>query len=56
MAGALLTEAKFGQEIVSLLVATEKIAESLVRAIQGGLPDAIELPTFPEFAFAHEAG
>jgi CRISPR-associated protein Cas1 len=56
MAGALLTEAKIGQEVVSLLVATEKIAESLVRAIQSGSPDAIELPAFCESAFAYEAG
>lgn len=46
MAGVLITEAMNGSETVTLLVAAERAAESLVRAIEGGLPDALELPTF----------
>lgn len=46
MAGILITEAKNGSETVTLLVAAERAAESLVRAIEGGLPDALELPAF----------
>jgi len=46
MAGALLTDAKFAAEGVTLLVAAEKTAESLVRAIESGTPEVLELPTF----------
>jgi CRISPR-associated protein Cas1 len=44
MAGILLAEAKIGEETVTLLVAAERAAESLVRAIEASLPDALELP------------
>lgn len=47
MAGVLLGEAKMGAETVTLLVAAEKAAESLVRAIETGAPAALELPAFP---------
>ncbi len=46
MAGALLTDAKFAAEGVTLLVAAEKAAESLVRAIEAATPEVLELPTF----------
>ena len=46
MAGALLTEAKFASETVTLLVAAERSAESLVRAIESATPEALELPSF----------
>lgn len=44
MAGTLLTDAKIACETVTLLVAAEKAAESLVRAIESATPDALELP------------
>ncbi|MGB8366218.1 MAG: type II CRISPR-associated endonuclease Cas1 [Rhizomicrobium sp.] len=46
MAGTLLTNAKFASETVTLLVAAEKSAESLVRAIENAAPEALELPSF----------
>jgi CRISPR-associated protein Cas1 len=46
MAGVLLKEACIGQENVTLLVAADKGAESLVRAIESGTPDALVLPAF----------
>jgi CRISP-associated protein Cas1 len=46
MAGVLLAEAKNASETLTLLVAAEKAAESLVRAIESAAPDALELPTF----------
>jgi len=46
MAGALLTEAKFASETVTLLVAAERSAESLVRAIESATSEALELPSF----------
>lgn len=46
MAGALLTDAKFATEGVTLLVAAEKAAESLVRAIESATPEVLELPMF----------
>jgi CRISP-associated protein Cas1 len=46
MAGTLLTDAKMSCETVTLLVAAEKAAESLVRAIESAAPDALELPAF----------
>lgn len=46
MAGVLLSCARMGEEKVTLLVAAEKTAESLVRAMESGLPDALLLPAF----------
>lgn len=46
MAGALLTEAKFASESLTLLVAAERAAESLVRAIESSMPEVLELPSF----------
>ncbi len=46
MAGALLAEARLGDEVVTLLVAAERAAESLVRAIETAVSDVLELPTF----------
>jgi len=46
MAGTLLTEAKFASETVTLLVAAERSAESLVRAIESATSEALELPSF----------
>ncbi len=45
MAGALLTDAQMSSEKVTLLVAAEKVAESLVRAIESATPDVLELPS-----------
>jgi CRISPR-associated protein Cas1 len=45
MAGILLKDARVGAEKVTLLLATEKAAESLVRAMESALPDALALPT-----------
>lgn len=45
MAGALLKEASLGTQAVTLLVATEQAAVSLVRAIDSTAPDLLELPT-----------
>ncbi len=45
MAGALLTDAQMSSEKVTLLVAAEKVAESLVRAIESAAPDVLELPS-----------
>jgi CRISPR-associated protein Cas1 len=44
MAGVLLAEARSVGETVTLLVAAEKAAESLVRAIESATPDVLELP------------
>lgn len=44
MAGILLKDARVGSEKVTLLLATEKAAESLVRAMESALPDALALP------------
>lgn len=46
MAGALLANARVGKEIVSLLVASEKVAESLVQAMEGGSAALLQLPLF----------
>lgn len=46
MAGVLLKEARTGSENVTLLVAADIGAESLVRAIESGAPDALVLPAF----------
>lgn len=46
MAGALLAEAAFAQETTTLLVAAEKAAESLARAIEGCSAEILELPSF----------
>ncbi|MCC6949628.1 MAG: type II CRISPR-associated endonuclease Cas1 [Bradyrhizobiaceae bacterium] len=48
MASALLSEARVGSETVTLLVAAEKAAESLVRAIESNAAEALELPVLPE--------
>ena len=45
MAGILLKEARAGAENVTLLIATERAAESLVRAIESGSPDTLALPS-----------
>jgi CRISPR-associated protein Cas1 len=47
MAGILLADAKVGGDAVTLLVAAERAAESLVRAIDSSLPEALELPALP---------
>jgi len=44
MAGVLLAEAKMAEEAVTLLVAAERAAESLARAIEGGTAELLELP------------
>lgn len=46
MAGILLAEARMSSETVTLLVAADKAAESLVRAIESGIPDPFALPEF----------
>lgn len=46
MASVLLAEACNSGETVTLLVAAEKAAESLVRAIESSAPDVLELPAF----------
>ncbi len=46
MAGVLLGEARLGDDTVTLLVAAEHTAESLVRAIESGTPEALVLPSF----------
>ncbi|MBI1775493.1 MAG: type II CRISPR-associated endonuclease Cas1 [Proteobacteria bacterium] len=46
MAGVLLAEAKMSDETVTLLVAAERTAESLVRAMEGSTADILELPAF----------
>lgn len=47
MAGVLLREAKLDGGMVTLLTATEKSAESLVRAIEGATAEALMLPELP---------
>lgn len=47
MAGALLAEARMGEETVTLLVAAETAAESLVRAIEARTSEALMLPALP---------
>lgn len=47
MAGVLLAEAKMAAETMTLLVAAERTAESLVRAIEGSSAEILELPVFP---------
>lgn len=44
MAGILMQDCRVGQETVSLLVATEKVAEGLIRAIEGSSPALLTLP------------
>ena len=44
MSGILLAGARLGAEAVTLLTATERTAESLVRAIDGGTPANLTLP------------
>jgi CRISPR-associated protein Cas1 len=50
MASALLIDARVNGEAVSLLVAAEMAAASLVRALQNGRPDELALPDFEVFA------
>lgn len=44
MAGVLLGEARFGTDAVTLLTATERTAESLVRAFESATPAVLALP------------
>lgn len=46
MAGVLLATARVGAETVSLLIATEKAAESLVQAMEASSAALLRLPTF----------
>jgi len=46
MAGVLLNEAAVNADAVTLLVAAERAAESLVRCIESGATDGLELPAF----------
>ena len=48
LAGALNFDASVGAEKVSLLIATEKAAESLFRAMEHASPALIQLPVFAE--------
>lgn len=48
MAGVLLREASIGSDRVTLLVATERAAESLVRAIESSAPDVLALPALTD--------
>ena len=47
MAGALFSEARLGAETVTLLTAAERVAESLVRAIEASTPAVLTLPALP---------
>lgn len=47
MTGVLLASARWRDEAITLLVATEKAAESLVRALETGAPDSLATPTLP---------
>ena len=47
MAGILMQDCRVGRETVSLLVATEKAAEGLVRSMEGATPALLALPGFP---------
>lgn len=46
MAGVLMQDCQVARETVSLLVATEKVAQGLVRAIEGASPALLVLPRF----------
>lgn len=46
MATALLAEARMDDDVVTLLVAAERAAESLVRCFDGGIPTGLDLPEF----------
>ena len=46
MAGALFVEAEFANETTTLLVASEKTAESLARSIEGSSAEILQLPGF----------
>lgn len=48
MAGILMSDAKVGSEKVSLLVATEKMAESFVRCMEHSTSALLALPAFAE--------
>ena len=45
MAGVLLGEARLGSEVVNLLSATERAAESVVRAFDAASPAMLILPS-----------
>jgi CRISPR-associated protein Cas1 len=45
MAAVLLADARLGREAVTLLTASERTAESVVRAFEGGTPAVLTLPT-----------
>ena len=47
LAGVLTSDARVGEENVTLLVATEKAAESLVRAMEFSSPPLLALPVLP---------
>lgn len=47
MASVLLQSANFGTESATLLLGTEKVAEALVRAMEAGVPDLLQLPILP---------
>lgn len=46
MAGVLLRSAMLDSERITLLLATERAAAALVRAMEAGTPDLLELPAF----------
>lgn len=46
MASVLLAEAIMADDTVTLLVAAERVAESLVRSIEGSTAEVLELPSF----------
>jgi len=48
MAGILMQNCRIGEETVSLLVATEKVAEGLVRSIDASSPLLLLLPRLPD--------
>jgi CRISPR-associated protein Cas1 len=48
MAGVLMSDCRVGAETVSLLVATEKAAEGLVRSFDSATAALMTLPAFPE--------
>ena len=47
MAGVLMTEARMGKQTVTLLVAAEAMADSLLRAMEHRTPAALVLPAVP---------
>jgi CRISPR-associated protein Cas1 len=47
LAGVMTHEARMGAEVVTLLVAAERMAEALVRAMEGRTPALLALPALP---------